>query len=31
MAAPKEFEHRIPWPDDMQCLVVLYFHSDAEE
>ncbi len=31
MAAIKEFERRVPWPDDMQCLVVLNFHPDAEE
>lgn len=30
MAAPKEFERRVPWPDDIQCPVVLNFHPDAE-
>ena len=30
MVALKEFERRIPWPDDIQCPVVLNFHPDAE-
>lgn len=30
MAASKELERRVPWPDDIQCPVVLNFHPDAE-